>query len=117
MSLHICPALCSIRKHFPLSRNFNRLVGLPLLVQQTLVLFSLSSYVDDMKLPLCLIYSMLFCVLLSSAEVRFNIDLFVDVILAMRRFYSAATVMFAHPGDDYKDYGGQFKTVYMLLLH
>ncbi|XP_067204106.1 probable glutamate receptor [Linepithema humile] len=58
-----------------------------------------------MRLPLCLMYSMLFCILLSSAEVRFNISVFVNAILSIRRFYSAATVMFAHPGDDYKDYG------------
>nr|XP_012235170.1 PREDICTED: glutamate receptor 3-like [Linepithema humile] len=58
-----------------------------------------------MRLPLCLMYSMLFCVLLSSAERHFNISAFVDVILSIRKFYSAATVMFAHPGDDYKDYG------------
>ncbi|XP_012235251.1 glutamate receptor U1-like [Linepithema humile] len=58
-----------------------------------------------MRLPLCMMYSMLFCILLSSAERHFNISVFVDVILSIRRFYSAATVMFAHPGDDYKDYG------------
>lgn len=52
---------------------------------------------------------MLFFIFVSSAHINFNINNFVDVILDLRKWYSAATVIFAHPGDEYGDYGGKFE--------
>ncbi|XP_029680403.1 glutamate receptor 1-like [Formica exsecta] len=40
-----------------------------------------------------------------NSERHFYIDVFVKVIMDIRKFYSAATVVFAHPGDEYGDYG------------
>lgn len=62
-------------------------------------------------LPFCLICPMLIFVLAQSKNrtMHFNINVFVEVILDIRKFYSAATVVFAHPGDEYGDYGGQFE--------
>lgn len=57
-----------------------------------------------------LTFSMLLCVFVNS-EIRFNISAFVDVILGLRKFYSATTVVFTHPGDAYDDYGGQLKEI------
>lgn len=53
---------------------------------------------------------MLICMLAQSKSrtMHVNIDIFVEVILDIRKFYSAATVIFAHPGDEYGEYGGQF---------
>ncbi|KMQ87829.1 glutamate receptor 3-like isoform x2 protein, partial [Lasius niger] len=55
-----------------------------------------------MRLALYLTYSTL---LFVNSEKHFHIDVFVDVIMDIRKFYSAATVIFAHPGDEYGDYG------------
>ncbi|XP_020281544.1 glutamate receptor 1-like isoform X2 [Pseudomyrmex gracilis] len=41
----------------------------------------------------------------KNRTMHFNINVFVEVILDIRKFYSAATVVFAHPGDEYGDYG------------
>ncbi|XP_072757304.1 glutamate receptor 1-like [Anoplolepis gracilipes] len=57
-----------------------------------------------MRLTLYLMCSILPFVLVNS-ERHFNIDVFVEVIMAIRKFYSAATVIFAHPGDEFGDYG------------
>ncbi|KYN06919.1 putative glutamate receptor, partial [Cyphomyrmex costatus] len=58
---------------------------------------------NEMRLSL---YSTLFVVLLGTAiGNRFNADTFVDLILDIRKFYSAASVIFVHPGDIYGDYG------------
>ncbi|XP_014467502.1 PREDICTED: uncharacterized protein LOC106740710 [Dinoponera quadriceps] len=57
-----------------------------------------------MKLSLYLACLMLLFVFVSS-ELHFNVSAFVEVILHLRKFYSVATVMFAHPGDAYGDYG------------
>lgn len=115
MSLHIYPAQLDKKTFASLSRNFKRLVGLLPFVLRTFVLFSPFFYDNDMRIPLCLKYSMMFCILLSSAKPPIsNIDLFVDVILDIRKFYSVTTVMFAHPGDDYKN-GGQFKAIYVII--
>ncbi|XP_018308804.1 glutamate receptor 1 [Mycetomoellerius zeteki] len=57
-----------------------------------------------MKLPLCSPI-LLFILLGTSAGIRFNADIFVDLILDVRKFYSAASVIFVHPGDMYGDYG------------
>lgn len=50
---------------------------------------------------------MLLLVLLGISAVEYNVTKFVDVIMSVRKFYSAASVIFAHPGDKYGDYGGQ----------
>ncbi|KYN34710.1 Glutamate receptor delta-2 subunit [Trachymyrmex septentrionalis] len=62
-----------------------------------------------MRLSLCSLYPMLFCVLLGTLTGNcFNADTFVDLILGIRKFYvgsDAASVIFVHPGDIYEDYG------------
>ncbi|EFN82437.1 Probable glutamate receptor [Harpegnathos saltator] len=57
-----------------------------------------------MRLSLYLAYPMLLFVFVNS-ELRFNVSSFVNVILDLRKFYSAATVIFTHPSDKYGDYG------------
>ncbi|KYN19532.1 Glutamate receptor 1, partial [Trachymyrmex cornetzi] len=57
-----------------------------------------------MRLPLCS-PMLLFIPLGISAGIRLNADVFVDLILDVRKFYSAASVIFVHPGDMYGDYG------------
>jgi len=65
---------------------------------------------------------LLFVLLGISTGIRLNADVFVDLILDVRKFYSAASVIFVHPGDMYGDYGGQFilkylsKAIVLLLL-
>ncbi|XP_032670187.1 uncharacterized protein LOC116843675 [Odontomachus brunneus] len=59
-----------------------------------------------MKLSFYLTCSMLLFVFVSeSSETHFNISGFVDVILDLRKFYSAASVIFTHPSDMYNEYG------------
>lgn len=63
-----------------------------------------------MKLMFCLVCPLLLFVLLgTSTEIRLNVNVFVDMILSIRKYYSAASVIFVHPGDKYRDYGGQSK--------
>ncbi|XP_072757312.1 glutamate receptor 1-like [Anoplolepis gracilipes] len=57
-----------------------------------------------MRLTLYLTCLILPFVLVNS-EKHFKIDVFVEVIMAIRKFYSAATVIFTHPGDEFGDYG------------
>jgi hypothetical protein len=57
-----------------------------------------------MKFLFCLIFSTLF-VSTSSADVLSNASNFVDLILSIQKFYSAATIMFTHAGD----YRGQYE--------
>ncbi|XP_072757348.1 glutamate receptor 1-like [Anoplolepis gracilipes] len=57
-----------------------------------------------MRLTLYLTCLILPFVLVNS-ERHFKIDVFVEVIMAIRKFYSAATVIFAHPADEVGDYG------------
>ncbi|TGZ47859.1 Glutamate receptor 1 [Temnothorax longispinosus] len=60
-----------------------------------------------MRLSLCSACPMLLFVLLdtSARNIYFNVNVFVDVILSVRRQYTAAPVIFTHPGDQYGDYG------------
>ncbi|XP_071642468.1 glutamate receptor 1-like [Temnothorax longispinosus] len=59
-----------------------------------------------MKLSLCSAFLLLFVLFDTSARnIYINVNVFVDVILSVRRQYTAASVIFTHPGDQYGDYG------------
>ncbi|XP_070526523.1 glutamate receptor 3-like isoform X2 [Cardiocondyla obscurior] len=58
-----------------------------------------------MRSLFCSACPILLFVLLSVSADNFHIDVFVDVIMSIRKFYSAASVIFTHPGDKYGDYG------------